>query len=60
VNEDDEASVNEIEIDFPGIGTISGDFYTSTVGASANHDDSVEQTVSLQSTGVFTFVPEST
>lgn len=60
VNEDDEASVNTIEIEFPGIGTVSGDFYTATVGASANHDDAVEQTISLQSTGTFAFTPEST
>ena len=48
------------EVDIPGIGSITGDFKLTAVSLSAPVDAAVTQSVTLTSSGAFTFTPEST
>jgi len=49
------ALLDDYEIKIDGVGTIAGDFHVSTVELATPHDDAVELTMSLMSSGAITF-----
>lgn len=49
------ALLADYEVDIEGVGTIAGDFHLSTVELGTPHDDAVELTMTLMSSGAITF-----
>ena len=45
------ALLSDYTLEIEGVGTFTGDFHLSTVGIGTPHDDAVEQTLSLASSG---------
>ena len=52
--------IKACSIDFPGVGTISGDFFIASLELGAPHNDQATFTASLQSSGAFTFSAATT
>lgn len=52
--------IDSYEVDIPSIGSITGDFKLTAVSLSAPVDGAVTQSVTLTSSGTFTYIPEST
>jgi TP901-1 family phage major tail protein len=55
LNANTSALLSEYEIRIEGVGVISGDFHASSVEIGAPHDDAVELSMSLASSGPITF-----
>lgn len=49
------ALLSDYEVEIDGVGTIAGDFHLSSVGLGTPHDDAVEQTLTLASSGPITW-----
>ena len=47
--------ISEYEMDIPGIGTFSGDFYFGNLEIGAEYNDAVTFSADIQSSGEFTF-----
>ena len=52
--------ISEYEMAIPGIGTFSGDFYFGSIEIGAPYNDGVTFSATIQSSGEFTFAPETT
>jgi TP901-1 family phage major tail protein len=52
--------IKACSIDFPGVGTISGDFFIASLELGAPHNDQATFTASLQSSGAFAFAAATT
>src|SRR5690625_3451652 len=51
--------LNEYTLVIPGIGSITGDFFISDFELGAPHDDAVTFSATVQSSGEWTFTPET-
>jgi TP901-1 family phage major tail protein len=49
--------IEEVEITFPGIGTIAGDFFVASVELGAAYNEASTFSASLQSSGAYTYTP---
>jgi TP901-1 family phage major tail protein len=55
LNSSTSALLDDYELRIDGVGTIAGDFHLSTTELGTPHDDAVELTMSLMSSGAITF-----
>jgi predicted secreted protein len=49
--------IEDVEITFPGIGTIAGDFFVASVELGAAYNEASTFSASLQSSGAYTYTP---
>ena len=49
--------IEGVEITFPGVGTIAGDFFVASVEIGATYNEATTFSASLQSSGPYTYTP---